>query len=142
MEKDIFKFVEHYTKDGDTFISPEALEMLKDQLLQLDVFRGVREINILPLPAYHAYKDTMGPATQSDVDHFGLGTDSPIRAEVSIDYDHQRGGDLVLSDIVDITCISNYKSYFKEEVEEVVTLRLSRRSVSSKWRLLSEYFNR
>lgn len=44
----------------------EAIEAVKDHLLTLEDFKGVKKINVLKTPVYIGYKDTMLPAKEDE----------------------------------------------------------------------------
>ena len=56
-------------------ISGEVLTLMKDKLLTFDEFKGVKKINILPLPIYLVKKGTHTPLTE-DKNYLGEDTDT------------------------------------------------------------------
>ena len=121
MEKDIFKFLKDYVslvKEGDkvnpgmNVLGPDELESMKDAVLNLNIFKGVKKLNIVPIPSYLAYEDTGNPVDPINDERY-IGQKSKTILMQS--YKLEEGEDIELNEVVDLYSINLGNKIFSKD---------------------------
>ena len=85
-------------------LSCEAIEAVKDHLLTLEDFKGVKKINVLKAPVYIGYKDTLLPASE-DENNLGDNSNTQMVSLPSFLYRPGDSDDIEFSEEMDIYSI-------------------------------------